>query len=60
MSHKGLKNDSVAQSRPFNLSVCQFWSIFSKGPKRLTFYSWVLWATEMTLPPILCYILLEC
>ena len=35
-----------AQSRPFNLLVFQCWSICSKGPKGLTFYSWVLWATE--------------
>ena len=24
-----------------------FWSIFSRGPKRLTFYSQVLWASEL-------------
>ena len=36
---------SVAQSRPFNLLVFSFWSIFSHGPKRLTFYFQVLWAT---------------
>ena len=29
--------NSVARSRPFNLLVFQFWSIFSHGPKRLTF-----------------------
>ena len=33
-------------NRPFNFMVFKFWSIFSKGPKRLTFYFWVLWATE--------------
>ena len=37
---------SVAQSRPFNLLVFPFWSSFSHGPKRLTFYFWVLWASE--------------
>ena len=40
---------SVAQSRPFNLLVFHFWSIFSKGPKRLTFCFWVLWANEFPL-----------
>ena len=29
--------DSVVQSRPFDLSVFPFWSMFSHGPKRLTF-----------------------
>ena len=33
-------------NRPFNLLVFQFWSFFSKGPKRLTLYFWVVWATE--------------
>ena len=28
---------SVVQSRPFDLLVLPFWSIFSHGPKRLTF-----------------------
>ena len=37
---------SLAQSQPFDLLVSPFWSIFSHGPKRLTFYFWVLWATE--------------
>ena len=44
------KLHSVAQSRPFNLLVFQFRSIFSHGPKRLTFYFWVLWASEFTPP----------
>ena len=39
-------NNSLAQSQPFDLLVSPFWSIFSHGPKRLTFYFWVLWATE--------------
>ena len=29
---------SVVQSRPFHLLVFPCWSIFSRGPKRLTFY----------------------
>ena len=37
---------SVAQSRPFDLLVFLFWSIFSGAAKRLTFYFWVLWASE--------------
>ena len=28
--------------------VCPFWSSFSHGPKRLTLYFWVLWASENT------------
>ena len=40
-------NLSVAQSRPFDLLVFPFWSSFSHGPKRLTFYFWVLWASEI-------------
>ena len=38
--------NSVAQSRPFNLLIFQFWSIFSHGSKRLTFYFQVFWASE--------------
>ena len=34
----------------FNLLVFQFWSIFSHGPKRLTFYFGVLWASEYWSP----------
>ena len=41
--------NSVAQRRPFNLLVFQLFSIFSKGPKRLTFYSCVLCATELNM-----------
>ena len=33
-------------NRPFHLLVFPFWSSFSHGPKRLTFYFWVLWASE--------------
>ena len=40
------KTRPVAQSRPFNVFVFHFWSIFSHGSKRLTFYFWVLWASE--------------
>ena len=36
----------VAQSQPFDLLVSPFWSSFSRGPRRLTFYFWVLWASE--------------
>ena len=43
-------NNSGAQSRPFNLLVFSFWSIFSHGPKRLTFYFQVLWAIETKAP----------
>ena len=32
----------------FDLLVSPFWSIFSKGPKRLTFYFQVFWATEFS------------
>ena len=39
---------SVVQSRPFDLLVFPCWSIFSRGPKRLTFYKQVLWATEFS------------
>ena len=38
---------SVVQSRPFDLLVVHFWSIFSHGPKRLTFWFQVLWAIEL-------------
>ena len=38
--------DSVFQRRPFDLSVFRFRSTFSRGPKRLTFYFQVLWASE--------------
>ena len=38
---------SFAQCRPFNLLVFWFWSIFSGGPKRLTFFFQVLSATEL-------------
>ena len=34
-------------NRPFDLLVFQFWSSFSKGPKRLTFYFLVFWASEL-------------
>ena len=37
-------------NRPFDLLVFPFWSIFSKGPKRLTFYFQVLWASEFKVP----------
>ena len=40
-----MKN-SVVQNRPFDLLVFLFWSVFSGGPKRLTFYVQVLWASE--------------
>ena len=40
---------SVVESRPFDLLVFPFWSIFSRGPKRLTFYLQVLWASECLL-----------
>ena len=43
---------SLAQSRPFDPLVFPFWSIFSKGPKRLTFYFQVLWASEKHNPTI--------
>ena len=38
---------SVAQSRPFDLLVFPFWTIFRGAAKRLTFYFWVLWASEV-------------
>ena len=44
---------SVVQSRPFDLLVFPSWSTFSRGPKRLTFYKQVLWATEHTPSPLL-------
>ena len=37
---------SLAQSRPFDLLVFPCWSIFSTGPKRLTFYFQVFWESE--------------
>ena len=37
---------SVVPSQLFNLLVSPFWPMFSKGPKRLTFYFRVFWATE--------------
>ena len=37
---------SLAQSHFFYLLGLQFWSSFSKGPKRLTFYFLVFWASE--------------
>ena len=40
-----ISKNSVVQSRPFDLLVFPFWSIF-RGPKRLTFYLQVLWASE--------------
>ena len=40
---------SVVQSQPFDLLVSPFWSIFSKGPKRFTFYFRAFWATESML-----------
>ena len=45
-SPKILPLSSAAQSRPFDLLVSPFWSSCSHGSKRLTFYSWVLWASE--------------
>ena len=42
------KQNSVAQSRPFDLLASPFWSSFSHGLKRVTFYFWVLWASEKT------------
>ena len=39
--------NSLAQTRPFDLLVSHVWSIFNTGPKRLTFYFWVLWATAL-------------
>ena len=33
-------------NRPFKLLVSLSWAIFSTGPKRLTFYFQVLWASE--------------
>ena len=39
---KGYVKGSVAQSRPFDLLVSPFWSIFSGGVQRLTLYFWVL------------------
>ena len=33
----GMGSQLPKANRPFNLLVFQFWSIFSKGPKRLTF-----------------------
>ena len=40
---------SVAQSELtcFHLLVFRFSPLFCHGPKRLTFYFWVLWATEL-------------
>ena len=39
---------SPKANRPFNLLVSLIWvPIFSKGPKRLTFYFQVLWASEL-------------
>ena len=38
---------SVVQRRPFELLVFPFWSTFSRGLKRLTFYFQVLWASEL-------------
>ena len=49
------KTYSVVQSRPFDLLVFPVWSIFSRGPKRLTFYSQVLWATEHTFRTNYCF-----
>ena len=36
----------VKANRPLDLLVFPCWSIFSRGPKRLTFYKQVLWASE--------------
>ena len=41
-----LSSHSVVRRRPFDLLVFPFWSTFSGGPKRLTFYFQVLWASE--------------
>ena len=41
---------SVVQRRPFDLLVSLFWSTLSRGPKRLTFYFQVLWASESLEP----------
>ena len=46
------KPNSLAQSRPFDLLVFPCWSIFSKGPNRLTFYFQVFWASEQKLETI--------
>ena len=35
----------------FDLLVFPCWPIFSGGAKRLTFYFWVLWASEFFLEP---------
>ena len=52
MSYEDQGLTEIAQSRPFDLLVFPFWSSFSHGPKRLTFYFWVLWASEsLKLPP---------
>ena len=43
---------SVVQRRPFDLLVFPFWSTFSRGLKRLTFYFQVLWASEFWSVPV--------
>ena len=49
---KGMASQySLAQRRPFDLLVFPFLSIFSKGPKRLTLYFQVFWASENALAP---------
>ena len=45
---------SLGQSRPFDILVVPFWSMFSKGAKRLAFYFWVLWATECNFTVLQC------
>ena len=45
----GASFHSVAQGRPFDLLVSPFWSSFSHDPKRFTFYSWIIWASEFKL-----------
>ena len=40
-----------SESTGSDLLVFPCWSIFSRGPKRLTFYKQVLWATEVFRDP---------
>ena len=47
---------SVVRFRPFDLAVFHVWSIFSHGPKRLTFWFQVLWAIESYLGEINCLV----
>ena len=43
---KGWSSHLPKANRPFDLLVFPFWSIFSEGPKRLTLYFQVFWASE--------------